>query len=439
MDTTPNTTPLPPQSPRPDGDRHDRPGARLYRAPEGQRSVAGVARGLADYLGVAAGWVRLAFVLFTFVGGLGLVAYLALWVLVPERPTGVPPARGDHNLRLDSAPAFFGAVLILIAVSILFSEFSFWSGSVFWAVVLIIAGVALFQRAGAGHPSPDATGADAPGGVGARLSGDAPGAPPAPPPPATTRPDAPRAGTGPAPAPPAPSGPGYRGPGGTAAWTPPPQQWQPQRVKAPARPKERSVLGRVTIAAALVVVGTLIWLDQLGVVGLTAVQIGATGLGVLGTGLVIGTLFGRARWLMALVVFTAAPLITAASLDVPIDLSSGQRTLAPATVEELPAAYELGAGELAVDLTGLDLDGERVELDVNVGLGEVTVTVPEGMGLEATASAGLGEVDAFGARTEGFGVERTARRAPTGDGGTLVLDARAGLGVVTIDSTEEAR
>jgi phage shock protein C len=51
--------------------------------------VAGVAAGLASYLSVDATLVRIGFVLATIVaGGLGIVAYLACLLLVPEDGAG---------------------------------------------------------------------------------------------------------------------------------------------------------------------------------------------------------------------------------------------------------------------------------------------------------------------------------------------------------------
>ena len=55
---------------------------RYYRATDG-RLVAGVARGLADHLGVNVVLVRIAFVVLVPFGGLGALAYLIAWLLVP--------------------------------------------------------------------------------------------------------------------------------------------------------------------------------------------------------------------------------------------------------------------------------------------------------------------------------------------------------------------
>lgn len=53
------------------------------RRPAGGRIIAGVAAGVADYLGVDVTIVRIAFVVLALVGGIGIPAYLAGWLLMP--------------------------------------------------------------------------------------------------------------------------------------------------------------------------------------------------------------------------------------------------------------------------------------------------------------------------------------------------------------------
>ena len=60
--------------------------APLRRAYHG-RMLAGVAAGIADYLGVDVTIIRVAFVVFTFLGGAGIPAYLACLLLIPEEGT----------------------------------------------------------------------------------------------------------------------------------------------------------------------------------------------------------------------------------------------------------------------------------------------------------------------------------------------------------------
>lgn len=77
-------------APRPEDDEsvttyaetNDTPGTALRRRGEG-RIIAGVASGIADYLGVDVTIVRIAFVVLALVGGIGIPAYLAGWLLMP--------------------------------------------------------------------------------------------------------------------------------------------------------------------------------------------------------------------------------------------------------------------------------------------------------------------------------------------------------------------
>jgi phage shock protein C len=55
----------------------------LRRAYHG-RMVAGVCAGIADYLAIDVTIVRVAFAVFTFLGGAGIPAYLACLLLIPE-------------------------------------------------------------------------------------------------------------------------------------------------------------------------------------------------------------------------------------------------------------------------------------------------------------------------------------------------------------------
>lgn len=57
--------------------------SRLVR-PRSGRMVAGVAAAIARQLGVDVTLVRLAFVVSLFFGGLGVLVYLAAWLLIPE-------------------------------------------------------------------------------------------------------------------------------------------------------------------------------------------------------------------------------------------------------------------------------------------------------------------------------------------------------------------
>lgn len=59
---------------------------KLYRNPD-DVIIAGVASGVAAYLGVETGLVRLVFILSVLLGGAGIVIYLILWIILPVAET----------------------------------------------------------------------------------------------------------------------------------------------------------------------------------------------------------------------------------------------------------------------------------------------------------------------------------------------------------------
>ncbi len=56
---------------------------KLFRSVS-DRKLAGVCGGLANYLGVDATIIRLIWVLFVVFGGAGILAYLIMWLIIPE-------------------------------------------------------------------------------------------------------------------------------------------------------------------------------------------------------------------------------------------------------------------------------------------------------------------------------------------------------------------
>jgi len=66
---------------------------RLYRSRR-ERMFLGVAGGLAEWFDLDPSFVRVAFVLVTLAGGAGVLIYIALAIIVPERPEGVPVRAG---------------------------------------------------------------------------------------------------------------------------------------------------------------------------------------------------------------------------------------------------------------------------------------------------------------------------------------------------------
>ncbi|RMG81657.1 MAG: PspC domain-containing protein [Bacteroidetes bacterium] len=64
-----------------------KPGKKLFRNPDNE-IVGGVCSGIAAYLGIEDPlWVRIAFILMTISGGIGIPLYLVLWAIVPRAET----------------------------------------------------------------------------------------------------------------------------------------------------------------------------------------------------------------------------------------------------------------------------------------------------------------------------------------------------------------
>ena len=74
------------------GARMQAPGSQtFYRGTD--RILGGVCSGLAEGFHVEVLWVRLAFVVLAFINGVGLLLYVVLWVLMPERAGYRPPGQ----------------------------------------------------------------------------------------------------------------------------------------------------------------------------------------------------------------------------------------------------------------------------------------------------------------------------------------------------------
>lgn len=87
----------------------------------GDRLIAGVAGGLAKQLGVDAILVRLAFVVLSFVGGLGVAAYVFCWARGKEAVDS-SSVRGSPRQLVAQAMIFAGLLLLLRAAGLWFGD-----------------------------------------------------------------------------------------------------------------------------------------------------------------------------------------------------------------------------------------------------------------------------------------------------------------------------
>lgn len=382
---------------------------RLVRRTD-DRIVGGVASGLADLLGVDPVLVRVGFVLLAFAGGTGILAYLAIWALTPEGgPSGRPVSR-------DRGAAFWVAIALFVLAGLAIAD-SVGNRSFVWPLVLVGAGVALWRSDLSSRPDGPVDEVDPPG-PSDEPPHPAPGAPTATAPAADWTPP-----------PPPPSGPTPHEPDEPSGWSPPPR-------------RPRSVLGRVTVGATLVILGVLAGLDRAGALELTARDTVAVALLVIGLGLVVGTWYGRARWLAIPGALLLLPGLVVSSavhdLDVPLDAGVGQRSFGTTAVAELEPLYELGAGELRLDLGDLDLQGGEAATTARVGLGQIQVVVPDDATISVTYEVTGGQVELFGNDVQGTRVARTEVFDGQPGAGELDLTVEVALGQIEVVRAAES-
>ncbi|WP_111766472.1 PspC domain-containing protein [Nakamurella deserti] len=126
------------------------------RRPRRSRSdskVAGVAGGLAHYLGVDPILFRVGFVALTILGGVGILAYTLLWLLLPAEGDEVSAGEALLGRGRSSVSPIVAAVLAIAVVISVFATFNW--GFPFWPALIIGAvafHVARKQRRGPFRP-----------------------------------------------------------------------------------------------------------------------------------------------------------------------------------------------------------------------------------------------------------------------------------------------
>ncbi|NYT93001.1 PspC domain-containing protein [Salinispora sp. H7-4] len=367
-----------------------------------------------------------------FFGGIGILVYVSAWLIIPgEGDTAAPIESMLGRGRSSMSPVTVIVLGILVAVS-----FAFIVTDAFRAVLLgaaiLISGALLLNRERPGRPSPDVppppagpTWAPPPTGP---TWAPPPAAPTwAPPPAAPTAPEAPPAGVR---LPFAPHGP-YASP------TPPLPPPTPRRERK--RPRERSALGGVTFSLVFLVLGLLTLLDLTGVPALGASAYFAAVLATIGLGLLVGAWFGRARWLIALGLITAAALGVATVAESDRFRSVNQAvTWAPGSHAELASRYENLSGNSLLDLRSVDFTGERSEITVAVTAGKATVILPPDVDATVTATVTVGDAVVFDqdvakrSGSTGSHRESTDLGADGPGGGTLRLFVHVDVGKLEV-------
>ncbi len=366
------------------GQPHGAAAATRQIAVDDDRILGGVAGFLARRLGVDALWVRIAFVLLALAGGVGLVLYLGLWlVLSADRST---------SWRW---PRIAGGVIVVVGIPLLLNAQAgrFVTGPV--AVVLLLTGLALaLWRPPSAVAGPDA---------GVAID---------------DRPPSSLAAPVPSPA---------------MSAVPPgddPDRREWPRPRLPRR--EPSILGRATLGVAIVVAAIGALVDEANGGRLHPEQwLGAAAV-VCGIGLLVGTLRGHGRWLIVpAVVFAGVGYASGISARLGIDTSDtfGERFVSIG--EQQPGGLRTAHSAFgSVDVYVDGVPDEPVTVDARVGIGDIAVWVSDQVAVEVRSRVDDGSVEVNGSRRSD---DEPVRMGPEGRP-DVIVEAWVGRGDVNIDT-----
>ena len=357
---------------------------RRLRRRSDERVLGGVAGGLGDYFNVDPILIRILLVASLVFGGLGLFLYLVAWILVPDDASDTSIVQRTFGGNGFGGGALGGVLLVIaIVVGVGFAGSVVFGlqgdgGAFLIALAVIGVGAYLLQRDRA-VPATVIEGA---------AAVDASVAEP------------------------------------TVAPRP--------VVRRPVRPP--SPLGWYSVGAALVGIGLLALAATSGTLAVQPLHYIGVVFAALAGGLLVGTVWGHARFLIVLGVLLLPLAWTASLVNVPLDGPWGSSYHAPTSAGAVLDEYRMAGGQLTLDLTGLEADtGEPITIDAGVAFGVIRVYVPDDVAVEVDASVGGGEIQLFGSPTrEGTRIED---HAVFGEGEPdFIIHLDAGLASVAVNA-----
>ncbi|MDD4362837.1 MAG: PspC domain-containing protein [Atribacterota bacterium] len=118
--------------------------------------IGGVCGGIADYFDIDPTLVRILAILIIFLGGVGLVAYVLAWIIIPPNPDQLKEEKNDSSnikndnyeeiIKKDNNQKNIWGGLLLIFLGLYFLLRNFFPRIIllkFWPVIFIIIGVIL--------------------------------------------------------------------------------------------------------------------------------------------------------------------------------------------------------------------------------------------------------------------------------------------------------
>jgi phage shock protein PspC (stress-responsive transcriptional regulator) len=367
----------------------------MYR-PHDDRVFAGVALAVANRLGMSPGAVRLVWFILAWAGGLGILLYVAGWLLIPEEGASQSIAE-DAMGRMSDSTAWLGVALIVIAGVMLVTLGGWVRADLAWAVALLAVGVLLYrgQFDTMFEPRSKETAEPAPVEVGLTVDSDESG---------TVK-------------------------GDDEGGEPPIEVAVVRSEPTPRRRREKSILGRLTIGTGFIGIGVMAVLDSTDAAHPAFSHYMALFVGIIGLGLLVGSVIGRSRGLIFLGVLLVPIMLASSVVTARFGGGWGDPVHRPTSISEVQQRYTLTGGDMEIDLTRLDFAGATLAIEGDLGFGRLLVIVPEGVGVNVTGHVGFGDLQIFGDHASGVGVDRSVFI----DGaGLLILDLDVGFGELEI-------
>jgi phage shock protein PspC (stress-responsive transcriptional regulator) len=140
--------------------------------------------------------------------------------------------------------------------------------------------------------------------------------------------------------------------------------------------------------------------------------------------LLVRTLVGLVAAIVAVAI--AAVVVAFAWFNVSLGDGVGDRVYTPARTADV-RPYELGVGQLRVNLSRLGPLAHETRVRAKVGVGELRITVPRDVAVTVNARAKLGDVNVLRRHDDGHNAAVT-----TAPGRRLVIDAQVGAGQIDV-------
>ncbi|WP_163508641.1 PspC domain-containing protein [Fodinicola acaciae] len=222
---------------------------------------------------------------------------------------------------------------------------------------------------------------------------------------------------------------------------PPPPPPPPMPSRPPKPPKEPSRLGRVVFFLALIAVGSVAVLVATTRLDWTAYL--AIPLGIIGVGLLIGSRYGRARWLIPIGLLLSVALLIGAGINqvVPDLPPTSQLTpvhWTPTTTAQISPTYRGRYGDATLDLRQVDFTGKAVTTSINVSAGELRILLPEKVDVDLDAQVSAGSAQLFGRQYDGLDINSEFQDHGSDGPGGGRLNLRLSVGAGEMEVTREA-